>query len=152
MIDIEYRKSCTEVIEILNHISRKDYEKIPKNIINVLETDKDNEYHFEYDMNKTLKNQNVSKQARIMIAVFFRDYWATESQKETILAIERKCRDKLEDEKREKYNPDNIFNNSHIQNKTVDSNPTNQNTQIIEYKQSIFKKIINWLKNISHKN
>lgn len=143
MIDIEYKKSCTEVIEILNHISIEDYEKIPKNIINVLETDKDSEYNFEYDINRTLKEQNISKQARIMIALFFRDYWATKSQKEVIMSIEKKYRNKLENAKREKYNPDNIFN---TQNQIINNNLVNQNMQIVEYKISIFHKIRTWLK------
>ena len=103
MVNIQYKKSCTEVLEILKHIPKEDYEKIPTDIINVIENDKEENYHFEYDVNKTLDEQNVSKQAKIMIALFFREYWATEHQKEVILANERLYIEKKEEEKRKKY-------------------------------------------------
>lgn len=153
MVDTQYKKSCTEVIEILKHISSEDYEKIPPQIVNVLETDKDNEYHFEYDINKTLNEQNVSKQAKIIIALFFRDYWATEEQREVILVNERKYRNKIEKEKREKYNPYDLFKDGNIQrDETIQNNDINQNMQIIEYKESALKKIEKWLKNLFKAN
>lgn len=109
MVDTQYMKSCTEVLEILNHISREDYNKIPSDIINVLENDKDEKYDFKYDNNKTLDEQNVSKQAKIIIAIFFRDYWATDTQKQKILKMQKEERQKLDNEKRIKFNPDEIF-------------------------------------------
>ena len=143
MVNIQYKKSCTEVLEILKHIPKEDYEKIPTDIINVIENDKEENYHFEYDVNKTLDEQNVSKQAKIMIALFFREYWATEHQKEVILANERLYIEKKEEEKRKKYEIGNIFKNKRENNEQA----------LIEIKhEKWYKKIISFLKNILKKD
>ena len=42
----------------------------------------------------------------------FRDYWATEIQKEKIINKQNYDRMKLEEEKRTRYNPDNLFKNN----------------------------------------
>ena len=44
---------------------------------------------------KTLDEQNVSKQAKIIIGLLFRDYWATEEQKSKIVAKQNYEREKL---------------------------------------------------------
>ena len=44
-----YQKAFTEVYEILNYLNEDDYYKIPKNIINALEENRDTEYIFFVD-------------------------------------------------------------------------------------------------------
>jgi len=109
MVDTQYMKSCTEVLEILKHISKADYNKIPSEIVEALEEDKDSQYNFSYDVNKTLDEQNVSKQAKTIIGIFFRDYWATPEQRKYIINIQNIKRQEIDDEKRKLYNPDKIF-------------------------------------------
>lgn len=109
MVNIEYANAYSEVLEILNHIPKSDYNKIPNNIIEVFAINNNKNYKFSYDVNKTLNEQNVSKIAKTIIAILFRDYWATSSQREKILAKEKSDIIKLEEEKRKIYNLDNIF-------------------------------------------
>mgnify|MGYP005926858413 FL=1 len=54
---------------------------------------------------------------------------------------EREEQKRIEDEIREKYNPDNLF-------KERVNNNTNNNVEIVKYKESILKKLINKLKSI----
>ena len=101
--------------------------------------------------------QNVSKTARYIIALLFRDYWATQIQKEKILAKEKHDLNMIEEEKRQKYNSENIFNNNaKIENDIEDNeniNNVNQNLKIeaeklelIEYKkETIWDKIKSFL-------
>ena len=86
MENMEYANAYTEVIEILKYISEADYNKIPKNKINLFETNANKEYKFTYNPNLTLNEQNVSKRAKAIIAILFREYWATEKQREKIIA------------------------------------------------------------------
>ena len=109
MIDIEYANAYTEVLEILKYISVEDYNKIPKSRIDLFKTNANKEYTFKYNPDKTLDEQNVSKTAKEIIAILFRDYWATDNQREKIMKKQNYDRQKLEEEKREKYNPDNLF-------------------------------------------
>lgn len=74
-------KEYNEVVEILNHISKDDLNKIPIDMYNMFKANRDIDYRFIYDTNKTLEEQNVSKEAKTIIAILYRDYWATEKTK-----------------------------------------------------------------------
>ena len=85
MIDVKYQNAFSEVLEILKSISKEDYDKIPSEEISVFEENKNKNYNFEYNPNKTLNEQNVSKEAKYIIAILFRDYWASTEQKAKII-------------------------------------------------------------------
>ena len=140
-------KEYNEVIEILNHIPKDDFKKIPEDLINMFKFNMDMEYEFKYDTKKTLNEQNVSKEAKTIIARLFRDYWATEKQKEKILTKEKYDKQIMEEEIREKYNPDDIFKKKAEENSAVNQSETN----LIKYEENIFKKLINFIKRIFHK-
>ena len=57
-----------------------------------------------HNPNKTLDEQNVSKTAKAIIAILFRDYWATEIQKEKIISKQNYDRTKFEEEMKARYN------------------------------------------------
>lgn len=109
MSDLEYANAYREVLEILKHISEEEYNKIPKNKIKLYEINSNKNYNFSYNPSKTLEEQNVSKRARAIIAILFRDYWATPEQRKKILEKERYDKQKIEEEKRIKYNMDKLF-------------------------------------------
>ena len=143
MVDIEYANAYSELLEILKFISNEEYEKIDKEMIQLFETYYNKEYVFEYDPDKTLDEQNVSKTTKIIISILFRDYWATDEQREEILAKERYDLEKLEEEKREKYNPAEIFKNRKVID-TIEKDNLPMETK----KENIFKKLINIIKGI----
>ena len=117
MVDIKYSNAYTEVLEILKYLVPEDYEKIPKEKIEVFETYANKDYNFNYDPDKTLQEQNVSKTARTIIGILFRDYWATEEQREKIIRVQQQERIRIENEKQEKYKSENIFKNKIIEEK-----------------------------------
>ena len=112
MVDIKYANAYSEVLEILKYIPIEDYNKIPNSKIKLFETNHNKEYIFRYNPNKTLEEQNVSKTAKAIIAILFRDYWATELQKEKIINKQNYDRMKLEEEKIHIYNSNNLFKNN----------------------------------------
>ena len=140
MVNLEYANAYSEILGILKHISKEDYNKIPKEKIVFFQNNYNKEYNFTYDMNKTLDEQNVSKKAKTIIAILFRDYWATDAQREKIKAKEQYDRKIKEEENIEKYNPDNLFK-KYEEAKNVET--ITENNQIIPYKESIFRKIFN---------
>jgi len=109
MIDNKYTIAYKEVLEILKHIPIEEYNKIPKTKIEFFEMNADNEHIFNYDINKTLDEQNVLSITKGIIILLFRDYWATDGQREKIIAKQKYDTNKLEEQKRIKYNPDEIF-------------------------------------------
>lgn len=148
MIDIKYANAYTEVLEILKYISREDYNKIPKNKIELFETNANDNYHFIYNPSKTLNEQNVSKIAKGIIAILFRDYWATNIQKEKIIAKQNYDRRIIEEQKIE-FNLDDIFKRkitSDFKETSDQNNIDNSNLPIEVKKQNLFQKIIVFIK------
>lgn len=146
MVDIKYANAYSEVLEILKYIPVEDYNKIPKTKIELFKINANNDYSFTYNPSKTLEEQEVSKLTKGIIAILFRDYWATEIQRNKIITKQNYDRIKIEKEKQEKYNAD-IFknrNNRYEYNGEKDNN-TNE-LAMIKYKESLFKKLINKIK------
>lgn len=147
MVSLEYADAYSEVLEILNHISQGDYNKIPKEKITFFEINKNKENNFEYDMKKTLNEQNISKIAKTIIAILFRDYWATDTQKAKIRAKEKY--DRLKNY--EKYNKKDIFKKNE-KNEELREKKVENNLPIEIKKENAFQKIIGFLKKIIKKS
>lgn len=145
MVNIEYKIAYSEVLEILKYISKEEFNKVPKDMLEMFKANASNNNEFVYNPRKTLQEQNVSETARTIIAVLFRDYWATENQKEKILKKQNYDREKI---KEEKYNTNNIFQKHNTQQT---ENCIKNEVAMVEYKESIFTKIKNWFKHFFNK-
>lgn len=141
MADSKYGIAYSELLEILKYIPREDYNKIPKAKIELFETNADKDYVFNYNPNKSLEDQNVSNITKGIIILLFRDYWATEVQRNKIITKQNYDRMKLEEEKKAKYNID-IFQKNNTYNQENSEKVDMNAVAIIEYKDSIFKRII----------
>lgn len=148
MENVEYAIAYKEVFEILKYIPNIDYNKIPKEKIELYKTLQDKNYNFKYDPSKTLDEQNVSKRAKAIIGLLFRDYWATDIQREKILAKQKYERQKIEETKARNYQYEDLFkkNKAEIQQTEVKENV--EQVSLVEYKESVFTKVLNRIKSI----
>ncbi|MGN1037236.1 MAG: hypothetical protein ACI4PX_05630 [Ruminococcus sp.] len=104
-----------------------------------------------YDTNKTLEEQNVSDITKGIIILLFRNYWATEKQRNKIIAKQNYDRMKLEEKKKEKYNTDNIFINKH-KNSSIDILENKQEKSLVKIDDmKWYKKIWRRIKNFFRK-
>ena len=90
---------------------------------------------------------------KIIIAILFRDYWATDAQREKILAKEKYDRVQLEKQKRKQYNSDDIFKkrkSGQIIEAIQHEDVADDTVLMVEYKENFFTKIINKIKSIFH--
>ncbi len=147
MITKEYAMAYTEVSEILKYVPDEDVNKIPKEKLEFYKSNMDNEYSYKLDMTKEFEEQEMSDITKAILANIFRDYWATPYQKEIIEEKEKYDLEKLEEEKREKYNPDNIF-----KNKLEETVVENTNLPAEIKKETFFKKLISFIKGVFNKN
>lgn len=147
MENIEYANAYSEVLEILKNISKEDYEKVPSEKIDLFEKNANKNYNFQYDANLTLDEQDVSKRAKAIIAILFRDYWATPEQREKILAKQNYDRIQIEKDKQKQYDVNNIFKNKERKIEIVENS-----VSMVEYKESIFTRIKKWFKQTFKKN
>jgi len=139
----KYAKAYTEVLEIIKYFPEQEYKKIPKEKIECYKKNMDKDYKFTINPEVDLAEQNVSKEASAIIITLFRDYFATEEQKEQLKELIRLNKTKLEKEKREKYNPDNLFENNL---KKDDEKIIANNLPIEVKKDNFFKRLINYIK------
>ena len=146
MITKEYAMAYTEVIEILKYVPDEDVKKIPEEKLEFYKTNMDKEYSYKLDMTKEFEEQEMSNITKAILANIFRDYWATPYQKERIEAKEKYDLEKLEAEKREKYNPDNIF-----KNKKEEAVVEDTNLPVEVKKETFFKKLISFIKGLFNK-
>ena len=139
------RNACAykEIYEILKIFPQELVFQIPQETINFFHNNMDKNYEYNISVD-TFDGQTMLEETKAILTILFRDYWATPVQREKILNYENSARNKLEEETRMKYNSDNLFKKKNSQDyvqKHIEE------TTIIEYKESIFKKIINKILN-----
>ena len=150
-----YAKAYTEVLEILSYFSEEEYSKIPKEKIDFFQKNRDKTYKYSINPKIPLGEQPISKETNAIIISLFRDYFATEKQKETLNNLLKQNQDKKEKELRERYNTDNIFENqSIIKNTNCQKNNIREKSEdLVAYKeQSMLEKIWKFIKNIFKRN
>ena len=144
MVTKELSEAAVEFNSILEYTSEDLKNKIPKKFLDFLQSIQSETYKFEYDKTKKLDEQKLKPKTRGLIALVYQDYICNEAEKEEYIQKSQKIIKQIEENKREKYNPNDIFKDKKIEN---DKDTTNT-VEIVEYKESIIKRIIRKIKNI----
>lgn len=144
-----YKRAYTEVIEIIKYFPNEEYAKIPLEKINYYKENMDKDYNFQINPNIELEKQNISREANAILVTLFKDYFATDRQKEILNNLLKQNQQILEEQKQEKYDPSNLFMQSKTQQQnTVTIQENNSENSLIESKENFFTKFINFIKNI----
>ena len=144
-----YAKAYKEAIEILNFVPKESVDKIPKTMLEVFRTKMDKNWDFKVDINKSFEEQELLDETKAIFANIFRDYWATPYQKERIEAKEKYDRQKIEEEKAEKYNPDDLFKKKKIEiDEESEKAEKISNLPIEVKKEKFYEKLINFFKRV----
>lgn len=136
----------SEVCTILNMLEDEYRERVPKNIIDFFEEERDKEYNPIIDVNIPLEKQNLKRKTIVLLAILNLNYWCdSEEEKQEILdsfAKNEELKRLKEKELTENYNINNLFNKiENTENKTEVS--------LIEYKeQNFIQKIISKIKSL----
>ena len=123
--------------------------KISNSFINFIENNKSNNYVSNINPNIPLKEQNIRKETKEMLGIIYRDYLCNKEERINLLQEEKRELTKLEDEKREIYTPDNIFKKNNLKDNNEEKSIKDE-VSIVEYKESIIKRIITKIKNLFH--
>ena len=156
MADIQYANAYTEVLDILKYISKEDYEKIPKSKIKVFEENSNKNYSFTYDENKTLDEQNVSEIAKAIIAILFRDYWATKEQRYVIIKKQQEIKEQKQKELMAKFEQNKNIPEKDLKKVNVasdldldiDYELLGTNMQLYKKEEGFFEKLVNKIKGL----
>ena len=132
----------TEVYTILQDLNEEEFNKIPAEIIETIEVNRNEEYEYELDAELELKEQPMLPETKAILFNLFRDYLATPEQKAKIIRMQNEERQKNEFKKSKMYSTD-VFENK--EKKKIEE-LEKEIVQLIKYKENIFKKILNKIK------
>ena len=136
------KNAYAEVYTILQELNEEEYNKIPPEVIETIEANRNEEYEYELDDELKLKDQPTLPETKAILFNLFRDYLAPPEQKAKIIRMQNEARQKNELKKQQMYNID-VFANRQKED-TVQQN--SEKKQIVKYKENIFKKILNKIK------
>ena len=147
---LEYKQSLKEVDTILNFMGKEYINKLPDKLISFIKENMDSTYISEINVNTPINEQILKNDTRILLSLIYRNYWCSEEKKKLLLEEDKYLKSECEKAIYQKYNPDNIFKNK-TQNIISEENIV-ENVSMVEYKESIFTKIKNWIKTIFNKH
>ena len=142
---MERALAYSEVYEILNLIRKEYKDKIPTELLQIIYEEMNKDYKPNINIKIPLKEQNIHQKTYDILGMLQLNYWCkNENEKKELLKKFSENDKKREEEIYEKYNPSNIFK------KTSTDEEDKQTTDLIEYKESAFKKILNRILNFFH--
>ena len=116
----------------------------------------DKDYIPNFDPKATIKEMNLLQETKDILSVIYLNYWAeSQEEKEQFYEILNQNQKKLDEEKREKYHPDKIFDNqpetvTNATDENVSSVPVKQEEALVVSSENIFHKFIlkikEWIK------
>lgn len=138
-----YPKAYKEVLEILKYMPKEDVKKIPQILIDTFEDKKDITYDFVINENQNFSKIILLDETKAILVNIYRDYWATPQEKEKIIAKQRYDMEKIEEEKRNKYNRLDIFKEKN--NQTIEEESNNLPTK---YKNKFYQRFVDFIKKL----
>lgn len=145
-----YKQAHVELYEIIKNITEKERLKIPEAFISNLVKNSDDSYIFQYDKSKNILEQNLMNETKALLIQMYIKYIAPEEEKELWKDYNRICLNDIEKEKNNKYNYENLFKDQYNSVKPINKTVTNE-LSLVEYKESILKKIWNKILSIFKK-
>ena len=147
---IKTRQAYSEIDEFLGLLSEEQRNEIPKKLRDFFKEEKDQEYFKNIDKDISIKDQNLKEETLAIIALLNLQYWCKdEEEKKRLQEIYAQNEKEYQDILYEKYNPNDIFKKK--EGTTIENNnEIKEKMQMVEYKDSVFKRIINKILNFLH--
>lgn len=141
------KDAYVEVLSIIDLLEENQKNKIPKNLKDFFEDNKNQNYQANIVPDIPLEEQDLLQETIDILAMLKLNYWCTNEEKEELLNLLNENEKKYQEELVEKYNPDNLFKKRE-ETKVVLS----EEGSLIEYKKyTLFDKIKIFIKNIFRK-
>ena len=149
-IMIKTRQAYSEIDEFLGLLSEEQRNEIPKKLRDFFKEEKDQEYFKNIDKDISIKDQNLKEETLAIIALLNLQYWCKdEEEKKRLQEIYAQNEKEKQDMLYEKYNPNDIFKKK--EGTTIENNnEIKEKMQMVEYKEPVFKRIINKILNFLH--
>ena len=133
---------CAEVYDIIQHLESELYKKIPQSFINFINYHRDQNFKVNIDYSKSINNQELQRETRVVLSLIYRDYICNEEERKILIEKDQKELKRQEEVIKEKYSPDNLFENKKIKFEKTEEN------KLIVYKENKIQKIFRKLKEL----
>lgn len=147
MFSNEYGEAAVEVLDILDNTNKADVDKIPKNFIKFLVEIAPEDYKVNLDHSKLISEMNLKEKTKEILGVIYINWWCDKKDKENYTKQIKELEIKRQEEIREKYNPNKIFENENkiqeFTNEKKEEAVQDKTVTMREYKESTLKKIWN---------
>ena len=140
-----YMDAFSEVNAILNIMPSNLFNKIPLKFRQMISEYKNNSYNPRIE--EPVEDYELKDETKIILSLIYREFICNDEEKKRLKERDAQKLQEEEEQLREKYNPDNIFNNRKTENIETIAEPV----AMVEYKESFFTKILNRIKNIFRK-
>ncbi len=98
MIEATYMKALTEVYDIINHLEKEIYEKIPNSFISIVEENMDKNYKVNIDYDAGINNQELLPDTRAILSLIYRKFVCNEDER---IELERNDKENFTPQKNE---------------------------------------------------
>ena len=139
-------QSFSEVYDIILHLEKELYNKIPQKFIQAIEQNRDADYEFNIDYSKNINEQKLLPDTRVLLSLIYRDYLCSSEERQKLIEKDKIELKQYEKNLQEKYNTENLYKNKNTSN--IKENTGFKPVSMEQYKESVIKKIINRIKSI----
>lgn len=133
------KQALAQTYYILNGFNEINKNKIPNTLINTISENMDKDYK---------NTSELLEETREILYAILNKYVLSQSQKDKLAEYYRFYDAKMEEEKTKKYQYKDLFENNKNEIKQTEIRENAENLSLIEYKENIFKKILNKIKRI----
>lgn len=146
----EYMEAFTEVNEIIKMMPKELVNKIPNKFREMIEEERDKGY--VTNIQEPLEKQKLKNETIIILGLIYRDFLCSPEERKRLQEKDAKELAKvekaIEEEIREKYNPDDIFKNRRKSNTEPTQQSQENNSMIVVKEEKWYQKIFNIIKEI----
>ncbi len=148
----EYIDAFSEVNEIIKMMPEELSNKIPSKFKEMLEDERNKEYN--PNIQEPLEKQKLKNETIIILGLIYRDFLCPQDEKRRLQEKDarelQEVQKAIEEETREKYNPDEMFKNK-SQNIIEEKQTAEQTSMIVMKEEKWYQKIFKIIKSLFKK-
>jgi hypothetical protein len=138
----KYKDAFAEVYVILEYLDEEDYEKIPEELLKVIDKNRNKEYKYEMNDEFDLEKQPMLIETKAILFNIFRDYLSTPEQKEKIIKMQKEDMERINKKKSEEYEKTMAKKQIFELSKDVEEGEKEQTSLVEVKKESFWKKTL----------
>lgn len=148
-VSVRTRQAYSEIYEFLGLLSDEQRDKIPQKLRAFFKEERDTNYIKGINPTEPIKNQNLKEETLGIIALLNLQYWCEdENEKQRLKEVYAKNEKVYQEMLQVAFNPDDIFK-KRTPNAEKEQEQS-ENTQLVEYKEPIIKRIFNKILKFLH--